>query len=395
MLWRALLSGSAADRALAAACEAAARLAHPDRVEAGMDRARQQSEEPAFLRWTPWSVAQGDAGLALLYGQLDRTLPGQGWDALAHRCLERAVRATEQPGARLSGALFSGWAGLLFVAEYLSRGTRYARLRTTLRAQAEDSSQRLLERLQAHRGGLGVGDWDLISGLTGCAVALTREPVLRFLADLLQRTGWVTPADQVHASMRPELPEGGFNLGLAHGVPGPLALLCLAGQPAPEPALGILERARLEDDWGPNWPNAVPLRAGGQPDYVHLRPTHAAWCYGSPGVARALWHAGRRQPALEAMRAVARRPDAARRLASPALCHGWAGLALQALRFWNDTSDPDLEALARTMFQRLTEETSWMEGHPGFLDGAAGIALALAAAASHVEPGWDRILLLS
>jgi hypothetical protein len=32
---------------------------------------------------------------------------------------------------------------------------------------------------------------------------------------------------------------------------------------------------------------------------------------------------------------------------------------------------------------------------PGFLGGAAGVGLALLAAATPVEPGWDRLLLLS
>ena len=32
---------------------------------------------------------------------------------------------------------------------------------------------------------------------------------------------------------------------------------------------------------------------------------------------------------------------------------------------------------------------------PGFLTGAAGIALALLAAVSDVEPAWDRVLLVS
>ncbi|MDQ3981612.1 MAG: hypothetical protein M3271_02900, partial [Actinomycetota bacterium] len=33
--------------------------------------------------------------------------------------------------------------------------------------------------------------------------------------------------------------------------------------------------------------------------------------------------------------------------------------------------------------------------HPGFLQGAAGVALALASATSDVEPEWDRALLTS
>jgi hypothetical protein len=33
--------------------------------------------------------------------------------------------------------------------------------------------------------------------------------------------------------------------------------------------------------------------------------------------------------------------------------------------------------------------------NPGFLDGAAGVALVLLAASTAIEPTWDRVLLLS
>ena len=168
----------------------------------------------------------------------------------------------------------------------------------------------------------------------------------------------------------------------------------------------LLEAQRSDDAWGPNWSSAAPAREGA---FLPGPPTHAAWCYGAPGVARALWHAGRREPALAAMRAVAARPPEARRLVAPGLCHGFGGLLLHALRFWHDTGDPAMEGLAREMAERILQDwdpesllgfRSAEPGgirldHPGFLDGAPGVALALLAAATDREPAWDRVLLLS
>jgi lantibiotic modifying enzyme len=80
----------------------------------------------------------------------------------------------------------------------------------------------------------------------------------------------------------------------------------------------------------------------------------AAWCYGSPGIARALWLAGRalrRQEfqdlVLEAMAAVFRRPFATLKLDSTMFCHGQADVLQVTWRFARETRQKEfLEAAA-------------------------------------------------
>ena len=84
------------------------------------------------------------------------------------------------------------------------------------------------------------------------------------------------------------------------------------------------------------------------------------------------------------------------------LCHGWAGL----LRLAQSTDDAD--ALAERVlaafdpghavrFHLALPSRGPPLDRPGFLDGSAGIALALHgyATARHPRTGWDAALLLS
>ena len=109
------------------------------------------------------------------------------------------------------------------------------------------------------------------------------------------------------------------------------------------------------------------------------------------------------------MEAVFRRPIPARRVDSPTFCHGIAGLLSITLRFANDTGKDvffeQSHALTQQMVDsyrpesllgfRNVEITDREIDQPGLLDGAPGVALALLAATSGVEPTWDRLFLLS
>jgi hypothetical protein len=86
-----------------------------------------------------------------------------------------------------------------------------------------------------------------------------------------------------------------------------------------------------------------------------------------------------------------------------------AGLLQITLRFAHDTGLPQFQEAARALTRQLLDlrEPETLLGYrsieqegrrvdqPGLLDGAPGVALVLLAAAGGVEPGWDRIFLLS
>jgi len=171
---------------------------------------------------------------------------------------------------------------------------------------------------------------------------------------------------------------------------------------------------RFDDEWGANWPSAAPITE--RPDRVTRATTRNAWCYGSPGLARALWLAAEaldddtiRAAALDAICAVLRRPIANRGIDSPTFCHGVAGLLQIVLRFTNDTGLANLRDGANRLFDQLVaayqpdrplgytnlEPSAVRVDRPGLLDGAPGVAMVLLAAATDVEPTWDRMFVLS
>jgi hypothetical protein len=341
--------------------------------------------------------------------------------------------------------MFAGLAGLAFAGWSLSRGaTRYRRLLTTiheaLRSRVTAQAERLT-RLTIE--GVSVGEFDVISGLAGIgaylllrredssAVTALQAALLSLVAlanDTDSRPRWWTPAhllgDEETAAL---YPHGNLNCGLAHGIPGPLALMALAvssgiAVPSIEEAVDRLAEwllgHRVDDEWGVNWPYAISLNNKGWRDRSAAvdGPSRAAWCYGAPGVARALWLAGvaRDRPewrnlAVEAMQAVYRRPFAARHIDSPTFCHGVAGLLQVTLRFAHDTKLSVFTEAAANLTEwilaafepdSLLGYRNWEPGgtrvdQPGLLDGAPGVLLALLAASTDVEPSWDRAFLLS
>ncbi|CAM4395631.1 lanthionine synthetase C family protein [Nocardia ninae] len=418
--WRSVLPADAALSAIAVAMEVGERL-----------RAADSAQRP------------NNSGRAVLFGQLDRVLPEHEWAADSHACLAAAARTVEQAEHGYLG-LFGGLCEVAFAADALSRnGTRYQRLLDGLDEAIAGSAAALGETVARTPAGLPFAAFDAIAGLAGTGAYLLcrkEEPragtalraVLTGLVALCDEKdglpNWHTPFEAMipNTPMSRSYPTGVLNCGLAHGIPGPLAVLALA-EAAGVSVAGQREAIarvarwlvahRCDDEWGPNWPTGVALPdATGSTPPAH-GPTHNAWCYGSPGVARALWLAGTTlqdneftEIAVATMAAVFRRPAAERRIdASSGLCHGVAGLLQITLRFAHDTGDAvfttaaaALTAQLLAMFDperrfgyRALAEGGPATDDPSLLDGAAGVALALLAAATDVPPSWDRTLLLA
>jgi lantibiotic modifying enzyme len=282
------------------------------------------------------------------------------------------------------------------------------------------------------------GEYDLVGGLVGLAVyALERLPAraaVECLEGIVDRLGeiaetaregvtWFTPPDHLPDWQREQCPGGYYNLGLAHGVPGVIAVLgatCAAGV-RPRKARKLLDGAvtwllsqELEDGAGSRFPAWVAPEA--KPE-----ASRAAWCYGDPGIAAALLCAARsvNQPdwerkAIEIARGVATRPPDEAGVMDAGLCHGAAGLGHVLNRIYQATGDETLGEAARFWFERTLamrrpgegvggflalaakeDGTRYWNDEAGILTGASGIALTLLAATTAVEPAWDRMLLLS
>jgi lantibiotic modifying enzyme len=437
--WRSPLTDHVKTAAMGVATDVADRLRSPGRIEKAAAAAIAQTGFPEFGRWVPYSLAEGDAGLAVMSGYLDQCFPAEGWDTTGHDQLAAAARAVEQKGCPSLG-LFGGLSGLAYAALTLSRnGTRYRRLLTRIDHSLLPQMHTLACESRAHRTGMAVSIFDLISGLTGIGAYLlgrgeqTRDfdapaAVIRALMAITAGESslprWYTPpglnADPAQVRHQPY---GSLNCGLAHGIPGPLSLMALALS-AGLTIKGLDERVaqlanwliaqRLENNWGITWPSMITLNSDGRSSSAI--PSRTAWCYGSPGVARSLWLAGMAlgnknlcDTAIEAMACVYRTPHTERGVDSPTLCHGLAGLLQITLRFAHDTNDVLFTEAAKQLVEEILSafEPDTIVGmrdiepdgrrveRAGLLTGASGVALTLLAAATDIEPTWDRAFLLS
>jgi hypothetical protein len=170
-----------------------------------------------------------------------------------------------------------------------------------------------------------------------------------------------------------------------------------------ESLAGLLWRWVAEDQAGIHWPGYLSLdhwAAGPARKVPRQRPS---WCYGTPGVARAVqlaalaldrsdWH----DLAHRSLLPLLALPLGAWEIDGPGLCHGWSG-ALHVLGLLNEhLHDERLARVRDELAVRVLTDLPHGTDEPGFLEGAAGTALALDAyAEGRALSGWDMPLLVS
>lgn len=269
-------------------------------------------------------------------------------------------------------------------------------------------------------------NYDLISGLAGWGVYLldmqpspaSRERLGEILS--LFESSAETLGDCIRWHTNPVLlpdwqrelsPDGYYNLGLAHGIPGTLYFFAelIANGLNQDRAYRLLNggmrwlasqqhRFRLVqfDSWIPSGPEP---------------PNRLAWCYNDLGIAGALAHVVRRAQCpewngfvgdvLDHCIAVAHECESR----DAAVCHGTAGAAHIFNRLYHIGSNPGCRQAALEYFERtLTRLESGTLGSDNFppppqpgslLRGLTGVGLALLGALTSLEPRWDRLLFIS
>jgi hypothetical protein len=129
---------------------------------------------------------------------------------------------------------------------------------------------------------------------------------------------------------------------------------------------------------------------------------HGVACYGTPGISRAQQLAGiaigdpaRRRLAEQALAACLTDPAQVDSISDASLCHGWAGL-LHTVRACAGDTTIDFTGHLACLTDRLVERVhDDLSAPDGFLEGAAGAALALHAGAGPTAGGWDACLLIA
>jgi lantibiotic biosynthesis protein len=404
-----------------------------DASEAGavhetVDVIRRELSHAAIVELCGSSLTSGTAGVALFHAAIFDAFHDPCDKSKSQSCLRHAVAGhralLDTPG------LFAGEVGVAWSGVQLGMADDYAEL-------LDRVDERLLARLNQRPWQM---DYDLIRGLVGYGIygfsRLSAPSGTRIVRAVCERlieiarhdddgvTWWTSP-QLLQEDARRSHPEGHFNLGAAHGVPGPIAFLAraIAADLAPEDAKRRLARAI---DWlfaqqnpkgsGSRFPSIISL----PPDGV-TKVSGVRWCHGDLGLAAAVYAAAARlrepawaEQALAVARGAGARSFESSGVVDAGICHGAAGVCHIFNCFYQATGEDTFLHAARTWLSRtlafrerghglgsfkasrgdaegVPRTTQWL---PGLLEGVAGIGLVLLAAVTTTATRWDEMFLL-
>ncbi|AYB39516.1 lanthionine synthetase C family protein [Brevibacillus laterosporus] len=450
-IWLGVKTEELRSKAFSVVCKIAESIRDPKYVEEVVMHKDNVSLVGGENPWRASTLSHGYPGTILMFAELDRHFPEEGWNIVAHEhllALQETIREVGVSGA----SMFGGIAGICFATMVASRNRKnYQRFLGQLDQLIAKRAVHLIENEHVRyqeRGGSNPHIYDVIQGVSGIGRYLLANKqiselysalknVLDYLVNLSQPIklsngskipGWYLTQDMQYLERdKKRYPKGNFNVGLAHGIPGPLALLSLAmreGIEVPGQRDAIrriaewLLRWQENDEYGIIWRDRVGLEEElGQISQPLIR--RDAWCYGTPGVARSLYLAGEAlqdlsycELAIRAYDDVFKRPENHWNLYANTFCHGKAGLLQMTMRMAMVTDDERFQPHIEYLTEKLLEEFNpslpfgYQDIEPvgdeiirlnkaGLLEGVAGIGLTLLSASSKQEPIWDHPFLLA
>lgn len=276
-------------------------------------------------------------------------------------------------------------------------------------------------------------DYDLINGLVGYGVYALSHPdlsvgaaifegVVSRLRELAQtspgRVWWHTSR---HLILNPgrymQYPTGYRDLGIAHGIPGVIALFARATSRNIGGEV-VRELLAYSIEFVLDQQQSAPRRSKFRSFVEENEDSRLAWCYGDLGIAAAIYGAGRAtgssrwiDTGLEIAASCCRRSPPATGVVDAGLCHGAAGVGHIYNCFFQETRDDLFRRSAIQWFDNALAMRSTdpaLGSFPRFdptkmsrvidhslLTGSAGVALALSAALGGPTPVWNEMMLLT
>lgn len=383
------------------------------------------------------TLSHGIPALCVLYGELNEQYPDEGFDNIGHEYMIKMGRAIEEQGIS-SLAMFSGACGIGLSAVCLSHNrTRYTSFIENINSFIEDAVEKIVVELKSHKY-VHMSEYDIIEGMCGvanyCMLFHNDEKMketLIFILDYIMEIckdkslhnltipGWYIPSENQFLKHDQELwPNGCFNMGLSHGIPGMLLVLCNSAKlniTLPNQLETItkisdfLMKFHIENEEKNYWGSHVSLE-----EYINNKVNETnsrdAWCYGTPGVSYSLLVAGKLlnkreyiDSAVDAMKKAVKRLNG---IYSPTFCHGFSGVAYISKRFYEITkieyfneSSINLKnkvldfydekaAFGFYNIEKDNEKTEYYN-YIGIIDGAAGILLTILAIENGRKTPWD------
>lgn len=310
------------------------------------------------------TLSHGYLGLCLLFNELDLNFPEEGWNVYCNNYL-KVVFEEIQKEQIATASLFSGYAGICLVLDLCSNGGKYLRkarenifyyLKTTFNKELET----ILKKQE-----LDIFDYDTIEGVAGIVNLLlsldqneydTKEEVIQAGQYLVSLSGykkssykdipkWHISKEHLFTEVEKNIfPNGILNLGISHGIAGPLIALSKAYNkgvhiPGQLKAIQLISndllKMKLPGEYGWNGEVSIEEYINGCNNTKFIRD---AWCYGTPGVAYALLLSSLALDSKfireQSYNAMMDRIGRTQGIFSPTFCHGYSGLAYIYYKFY-------------------------------------------------------------
>lgn len=374
---------------------------------------------------------------------------------LSHQYMRMIKTLIENQRHGLPNSLFGGLSDVGFGLHSLSTVANYHKnFIDSLNELILDSSKKNIKEYKRNLDDVKISSFDTISGLTGILVYLLfykdEKDIRNHIKEALSYLVSLTHDREVYGHLVPNYyissknqlldiekdiyVNGNFNFGLSHGTAGILAALSIAllegveviGQKrAIERILDDLKRFHYVDNNGAiYWPGIIKFE-----DYINghciINGKRAGWCYGSPGIARAMYIAGNAiddkeaiELSLKAIDGLCNMKEEDWKLNSPTICHGYAGLLTVVQAMYKDTGNDKYKECVDRLIEiilSLYEENSVFgfkdvnyldkndkgiyelvrEDRIGLLQGSIGVTLALLTAIRGARTNWLRHLLIT
>ncbi|EKQ50560.1 MULTISPECIES: lanthionine synthetase C family protein [unclassified Clostridium] len=383
------------------------------------------------------SLSHGIPALCVLYGELNEQYPEQGWDVIGHEYMKRMGEYIEEKGIT-SLSMFSGVSGIGLSAVCLSNNrSRYGNFISSMNSFIEENIPGFIEILR-NKESLNMSDYDVIEGVCGIANYCMLFPnneemkqalrlIVGYIIELckdktingLVLPGWYISAENQFSKVDQKLwPEGCFNIGLSHGVPGMLLVLCNSTKcgihledqdDSINKLVDFLIKFHISNDKENYWGSHISLEEYRE-GKVNSTNSRDAWCYGTPGAAYSVLIAGKYLNNMEyideAVNAMKGAINRLRDIYSPTFCHGFSGIAYISNRFYEVTKQQDFKKAAIDLTDKIlelydekapfgfynmekSEEGMDYLDYIGIIDGVTGIILTLLAIENGKKTPWD------
>lgn len=368
------------------------------------------------------SLSHGIPSLILMYSSLYKITKQEKYMVVSQVYIEKLVEIVSKDGIE-SPSLYAGTAGIaLAIREASLSGKYYTKLLNSLhRLLKKQIQEKLIISLSnIDKGIIEPFDYDMVNGFSGIVNYLILEKEY-FLEELKQIGTYLLKYIETILNKVTNCSVGlknGLDLGIAHGIVGPmLALAKLKSENILKEDMGILNEAiklvflcRRDDKL---WPGKIYSNNIINLDFKNL-PTRMAWCYGTPGVAFALFkicqlmNLNYIDEIIESL--VNHLHSTEKNIYSPSMCHGLAGVAFIYDFIGRNNSNVELtdfsDSLRKKIITLFSEEKVF--GYTdkekigdvevnlesvGILQGVTGIVLFLLNPYSDENLLWERMFI--